>query len=97
MIYLECEICFEGVDQPVEKHKSEVNQEKESIAILSVLHIKHQLSASLYQQSGILSPQNSLGQGLKGWHISIEEVLMCGQKKVEGEIYHKLNTQDIIY
>ena len=43
MIYLECEICFEGMNQPVEKHKGEVNQEEEAIPILGVLHKNCQL------------------------------------------------------
>ena len=36
--YPEGEICFEGMNQPVEKHKGEIDQEKESISILGVLH-----------------------------------------------------------
>ena len=87
-IYLECEICFEGLNQPVKKHKSEVNQEEEAIAILGVLHKNGQLFGPFQQKSGILSLQNSLDQGLVARHISIEEVLMCGEKKVKGEIYH---------
>ena len=85
------------IECPAIKKGWSYNQEKEAIAILGVLHENSQLFDPFQQKSGILSLQNSIGQGLVAWHISIEEVLMCSQKKVEGEIYHKLNTQDIIY
>ena len=81
------------MNQPVKKHKSEVNQEKEAITILGVLHKNCQLFDPSQQKSGILSLQNSLGQGIIAWHISKEEVLMCGQKKVERKIYQKKSTQ----
>ena len=84
------------MNQPVKKHKSEVNQEKEAKTILGVLHENCQLFDPFQQKSGILSLQNSLGQGLIAWHISIEEVLVCGQKKVKGKIYQKMSTQDTI-
>ena len=81
------------MNQPEKKHKSEVNQEKEAKPILGVLHENCQLFDPFQQKSGILSLQNSLGQGLIAWHISKEEVLMCGQKKVERKIYQKKSTQ----
>ena len=49
MIYLESEICFEGMNQPVEKHKGEVNQEEEAIPILGVLHKNCQLLGPVQQ------------------------------------------------
>ena len=81
------------MNQPVKKHKGEVNQEEEAIPILGVLHKNCQLFDPSQQKSGILSLQNSLGQGIIAWHISKEEVLMCGQKKVERKIYQKKSTQ----
>ena len=40
---LKCEICFERVNQPEEKHQGEVNQEKEAVSVLSAFHEDCQL------------------------------------------------------
>ena len=40
---LKCEICFERVNQPEEKHQGEVDQEKEAVSVLGALHEDCQL------------------------------------------------------
>ena len=52
---LKCEVCLKGVDQPVKKHQSEIDQQKEAVAILEVLHENSELPGSGQQQVCFLS------------------------------------------
>ena len=52
---LKCEVGLKGVDQPVKKHQSEIDQQKEAVAILEVLHENGELPGSGQQQVGFLS------------------------------------------
>ena len=93
---LKCEICFERVNQPEEKHQGEVDQEKEAVSVLSALHEDCQLFGPGQQQSWILSLQNPLDQRTIGWQVPIEEILIRCQKEVKWKIYAERGAQAIV-